>query len=66
MLESSSFIVKTFNFETPNSYYYIDQASEGLSLNAACNYPCKACTEGKPSECTSCFDNRNNGDLTML
>lgn len=43
------------NVENRNVYYFIDQVTEGLILNAPCDYPCSTCPVDKPSVCLSCY-----------
>lgn len=34
--------------------YIVNTITSGLSVKADCDFPCVTCSEGKPSECTSC------------
>ena len=52
--KTNSFQVKTMNIESTNNYF-IDQVTDGLILNAPCDYPCSTCPADKPSICQSCY-----------
>lgn len=52
--KTNSFIVRTMNVEGTN-LYFIDQVTDGLILNAPCDYPCSTCPADKPSVCQSCY-----------
>ena len=62
---TDSFVIQTFNQPTTSTtvYYFIDWIVSGLSLNSACNYPCRTCDKDDPSSCTSCY---SSGTLNKL
>ena len=43
--------IQTFTYD----YYLIDDTSYIEPISVPCDYPCKTCTDGKPTECLSCF-----------
>ena len=57
---TSSFKIYTY---TAAGGYLIDKKVSGLTLTAACDFPCQTCSSSDPGECLSCIPTATQNKL---